>query len=137
MYVFFFLFFILNIENSQSYFFTNFFKHNFFNKFQEFNINHYNDFLKNNIKNDYTLNKIQHINMNIFNKVTEYLPELHKSGDSILVFNKKIINIILHSDLSDSLKKNLIINLIDLTLAADHAASHFLDIYQNFVHHIM
>ena len=50
---------------------------------------------------------------------------------------KKIINIILHSDLSDSLKKNLIINLIDLTLAADHAASHFLDIYQNFVHHIM
>ena len=37
----------------------------------------------------------------------------------------------------DDEKKKFITNILDLTLVADHTASHFLHIYQDFVHHII
>lgn len=124
---------------SESYIFTNFLNNPIIKKItsSEFNINHYNDFLKKHIKNDKIMEKIHDINMDIFKKVTLYLPDLHKSGDKILEMNQKMIHYVLESNIDDELKKKIITNILDLTLVADHAASHFLHIYQDFVHHII
>ena len=83
------------------------------------------------------MNKIHDINMDIFKKVTEYLPEFHKAGDNVLDMNQKLIHNILESNIDSEIKKKVIASILDLTLVFDHAASHFLHIYQDFVHHIM
>ena len=131
--------FLLFINLSESYIFTNFLNNPIIKKLtpKEFNINHYNDFLATHIKNDRIMNKIHDINMDIFKKVTEYLPEFHKAGDNVLDMNQKLIHNILESNIDSEIKKKVIASILDLTLVFDHAASHFLHIYQDFVHHIM
>lgn len=131
--------FLLFINLSESYIFTNFLNNPIIKKLtpKEFNINHYNDFLATHIKSDRIMNKIHDINMNIFKKVTEYLPEFHKAGDNVLDMNQKLIHNILESNIDSEIKKKVIASILDLTLVFDHAASHFLHIYQDFVHHIM
>ena len=131
--------FLLFINLSESYIFTNFLNNPIIKKLtpKEFNINHYNDFLATHIKSDRIMNKIHDINMNIFKKVTEYLPEFHKAGDNVLDMNQKLIHKILESNIDPDFKKKVIAAILDLTLVFDHAASHFLHIYQDFVHHIM
>ena len=133
-----FLFFLF-INLSESYIFTNFLNNPIVKKLtpKEFNINHYNDFLATHIKNDKIMNKIHDINMDIFKKVTQYLPEFHKAGDNVLDMNQHLIHKILESNIDPDLKKKVIASILDLTLVFDHAASHFLHIYQDFVHHIM
>ena len=133
-----FLFFLF-INLSESYIFTNFLNNPIVKKLtpKEFNINHYNDFLATHIKNDKIMNKIHDINMDIFKKVTQYLPEFHKAGDNVLDMNQHLIHKILESNIDPDLKKKIIASILDLTLVFDHAASHFLHIYQDFVHHIM
>lgn len=133
-----FLFFLF-INLSESYIFTNFLNNPIVKKLtpKEFNINHYNDFLAKHIKNEKIMNKIHDINMDLFKKVTEKLPEFHRAGDNILDMNQKLIHSILESNIDPNIKKNIIASILDLTLVCDHAASHFLSIYQNFVHHIM
>ena len=69
----------------------------------------------------------------IFNKITEKLPELHKSGDDILYKNEIIINNILESDIKDEDKKKLIKLLIDSTIFFDSLAGKFLKIYRSMV----
>ena len=137
MYFLFILFIFLNL--TESYFLTNFFNNPIIKKLslKEFNINDYNNFLDKHINSLYLNEKIHDISLNIFKKVTTYLPDFHKAGDSVLNMNQNVINIVLNSDLDDEIKKNIITNLLDLTLVFDHAASHFLHIYQDFVHHIM
>ena len=135
MTLFFFLFLFFSL--SESFFIPNPFNNPILKSIKEFNINDYNDFLKSNINNDFILKKIENINFFIFNKVTNHLPDFHRSGDDILNMNKNIINIIYNLDIDNDLKKKLITSLIDLTLTADHAASHFLHIYKDFVQHIM
>ena len=132
-----FFLFISLFSLSESYIFTNFFKNPLFSNIKEFNINDYNDFLKKNINNEFILDKVKDINMQIFKKVTLYLPDLHKSGDTILELNQKMIHYVLESNIDNELKKKIITSILDFTLVADHAASHFLHIYQDFVHHIM
>lgn len=131
--------FLLFINLSESYIFTNFLNNPIIKKLtpKEFNINHYNDFLATHIKSDRIMNKIHDINMDIFKKVTEYLPEFHKAGDNVLDMNQKLIHNILESNIDSEIKKKVIASILDLTLVFDHAASHFLHIYQDFVHHIM
>lgn len=131
--------FLLFINLSESYIFTNFLNNPIIKKLtpKEFNINHYNDFLATHIKSDRIMNKIHDINMDIFKKVTEYLPEFHKAGDNVLDMNQKLIHNILESNIDPEIKKKVIASILDLTLVFDHAASHFLHIYQDFVHHIM
>jgi len=131
------LFLFFNI--SESYIFTNFLNNPILKKItpKEFNINHYNDFLQKHIKNEAIMDKIHDINMNIFKKVTILLPDFHKSGDKVLEMNQNIIHTILESNIDCELKKKIIASVLDLTLVFDHAASHFLHIYQDFVHHIM
>ena len=51
--------------------------------------------------------------------------------------NQYMIHKILESNIDPEFKKNIITSLLDLTLVFDHAASHFLHIYQDSVHHIM
>lgn len=133
------LLFISLFSSSECYIFTNFLKHPFIQKItsSEFNINHYNDFLQKHIKNEMIMDKIHDINMHIFKKITLHLPDFHKSGDNILEMNQKMIHNILESNIDDELKKKFITNILDLTLVADHTASHFLHIYQDFVHHII
>lgn len=137
MYVLFFFLLFLNL--SESYIFTNFLNNPILRKLtpKEFNINHYNDFLAKHISNEKIMDKIHEINMDIFKKVTESLPDFHRAGDSVLDMNQKIIHKILESNIDPNIKKNIITSLLDLTLVFDHAASHFLHIYQDFVHHIM
>ena len=137
MYLIFLFFIFLNL--SESYIFTNFLNNPIVKKLtpKEFNINHYNDFLAKHINNEYIMDKIHDTNMDIFKKVTEFLPELHRSGDKVLDMNQYMIHKILESNIDPELKKNIITSLLDLTLVFDHAASHFLHIYQDFVHHIM
>ena len=124
---------------SESYIFTNFLNNPILKKLtpKEFNINHYNDFLAENIKSEAVMNKIHNINMEIFKKVTNNLPDFHKAGDKVLEMNQNIIHHVLESNIDPTLKKNIIAIVLDLTLVFDHAASHFLHIYQDFVHHIM
>ena len=131
--------FLLFINLSESYIFTNFLNNPIIKKLtpKEFNINHYNDFLATHIKSDRIMNKIHDINMDIFKKVTKYLPEFHKAGDNVLDMNQKLIHNILESNIDSEIKKKVIASILDLTLVFDHAASHFLHIYQDFVHHIM
>ncbi len=129
----FFLFFSLG----ESYIFTNFLNNPAFKHIKEFNINDYNDFLAKNIKNEAIMDKIHDINMDIFKKVTIYLPKLHQAGDKVLEMNQNIIHHILESNIDPELKKKIIAIVLDLTLVFDHAASHFLHIYQDFTHHIM
>lgn len=133
-----FLFFLF-INLSESYIFTNFLNNPIVKKLtpKEFNINHYNDFLAKHIKNEKIMNKIHDINMDLFKKVTEKLPEFHRAGDNILDMNQKLIHSVLESNIDPNIKKNIITTILDLTLVCDHAASHFLNIYQDFVHHIM
>ena len=137
MYLIFLFFLLFNL--SESYIFTNFLNNPIVKKLtpKEFNINHYNDFLAKHINNEYIMDKIHDTNMDIFKKVTEFLPELHRSGDKVLDMNQYMIHKILESNIDPELKKNIIASLLDLTLVFDHAASHFLHIYQDFVHHIM
>ena len=137
MYLIFLFFIFLNL--SEGYIFTNFLNNPIVKKLtpKEFNINHYNDFLAKHINNEKIMDKIHETNMNIFKKVTEFLPELHRSGDKVLDMNQYMIHKILESNIDPELKKNIIASLLDLTLVFDHAASHFLHIYQDFVHHIM
>lgn len=137
MYLIFLFFLLFNL--SESYIFTNFLNNPIVKKLtpKEFNINHYNDFLATHIKNDKIMNKIHDINMDIFKKVTQYLPEFHKAGDNVLDMNQHLIHKILESNIDPDLKKKIIASILDLTLVFDHAASHFLHIYQDFVHHIM
>ena len=137
MYLIFLFFLLFNL--SESYIFTNFLNNPIVKKLtpKEFNINHYNDFLAKHINNEYIMDKIHDTNMDIFKKVTEFLPELHRSGDKVLDMNQYMIHKILESNIDPELKKNIIASLLDLTLEFDHAASHFLHIYQDFVHHIM
>ena len=137
MYLLFLFFLFINL--SESYIFTNFLNNPIVKKLtpKEFNINHYNDFLATHIKNDKIMNKIHDINMDIFKKVTQYLPEFHKAGDNVLDMNQKLIHKILESNIDPDFKKKVIAAILDLTLVFDHAASHFLHIYQDFVHHIM
>ena len=137
MYFIFLFFLFLNL--SESYIFTNFLNNPIVKKLtpKEFNINHYNDFLAKHINNEKIMDKIHETNMDIFKKVTEFLPELHRSGDKVLDMNQYMIHKILESNIDPELKKNIIASLLDLTLVFDHAASHFLHIYQDFVHHIM
>ena len=136
MYLIFLFFLLFNL--SESYIFTNFLNNPIVKKLtpKEFNINHYNDFLAKHINNEYIMDKIHDTNMDIL-KVTEFLPELHRSGDKVLDMNQHLIHKILESNIDPELKKNIITSLLDLTLVFDHAASHFLHIYQDFVHHIM
>ena len=133
-----FLFFLF-INLSESYIFTNFLNNPIVKKLtpKEFNINHYNDFLARHIKNEKIMDKIHDINMDLFKKVTEKLPEFHRAGDNILDMNQKLIHNVLESNIDPNIKKNIITTILDLTLVCDHAASHFLNIYQDFVHHIM
>ena len=137
MYLIFLFFLLFNL--SESYIFTNFLNNPIVKKLtpKEFNINHYNDFLAKHINNEYIMDKIHDTNMDIFKKVTEFLPELHRSGDKVLDMNQYMIHKILESNIDPEFKKNIITSLLDLTLVFDHAASHFLHIYQDFVHHIM
>lgn len=137
MYLIFLFFLLFNL--SESYIFTNFLNNPIVKKLtpKEFNINHYNDFLAKHINNEYIMDKIHDTNMDIFKKVTEFLPELHRSGDKVLDMNQHLIHKILESNIDPEFKKNIITSLLDLTLVFDHAASHFLHIYQDFVHHIM
>ena len=137
MYLIFLFFLLFNL--SESYIFTNFLNNPIVKKLtpKEYNINHYNDFLAKHINNEYIMDKIHDTNMDIFKKVTEFLPELHRSGDKVLDMNQHLIHKILESNIDPELKKNIIASLLDLTLVFDHAASHFLHIYQDFVHHIM
>lgn len=99
--------------------------------------NNWNEFLFNNIKNEYIVNKIKEINMMLFRKATDVLPELHKSGDKLLMFNKHIIDKLLETEVDPQLKKEVIIKLLDITLIGDQVASNFLHIYQEFVKHIL
>ena len=99
--------------------------------------NNWNEFLMNNIKNEYIINDIKKINMILFRKATDILPELHKSGDKLLVFNKHIIDKLLETNIDPQVKKEAIIKLLDITLIGDGIASNFLHIYQEFVRHIM
>lgn len=99
--------------------------------------NNWNEFLFNNIKNEHVVNKIKEINMVLFRKATDVLPELHKSGDKLLVFNKHIIDKLLETNIDPQIKKEAIIKLLDITLIGDGIASNFLHIYQEFVRHIM
>lgn len=133
-----FLFFLF-INLSESYIFTNFLNNPIVKKLtpKEFNINHYNDFLAKHIRNEKIMNKIHDINMDLFKKVTEKLPEFHRTGDQILDMNQKLIHKVLESNIDPNIKKNIITTILDLALVCDHAASHFLNIYQDFVHHIM
>ena len=137
MYFIFLFFIFLNL--SECYIFTNFLNNPIVKKLtpKEFNINHYNDFLAKHINNEKIMDKIHKTNMDIFKKVTEFLPELHRSGDKVLDMNQYMIHKILESNIDPEFKKNIITSLLDLTLVFDHAASHFLHIYQDFVHHIM
>lgn len=137
MYLIFLFFLLFNL--SESYIFTNFLNNPIVKKLtpNEFNINHYNDFLAKHINNEKIMDKIHQTNMDIFKKVTEFLPELHRSGDKVLDMNQHLIHKILESNIDPEFKKNIIASLLDLTLVFDHAASHFLHIYQDFVHHIM
>ena len=137
MYFIFLFFIFLNL--SEGYIFTNFLNNPIVKKLtpKEFNINHYNDFLAKHINNEKIMDKIHKTNMDIFKKVTEFLPELHRSGDKVLDMNQYMIHKILESNIDPEFKKNIITSLLDLTLVFDHAASHFLHIYQDFVHHIM
>ena len=137
MYLIFLFFLLFNL--SESYIFTNFLNNPIVKKLtpKEFNINHYNDFLAKHINNEKIMDKIHETNMDIFKKVTEFLPELHRSGDKVLDMNQHLIHKILESNIDPEFKKNIITSLLDLTLVFDHAASHFLHIYQDFVHHIM
>lgn len=89
--------------------------------------------------NDYILNHIpKEINYNIFKKMTEMLPELHRSGDGILQQNDKLINQILELDnLNPELKKKMIKILLFLTVEGDHFASNLLEVYKRLVDHMM
>ena len=73
----------------------------------------------------------------IFNKITEKLPEFHKSGDDILYKNEIIINNILKSDMKDEDKKNLIKLILDATIFFDSLAGKFLRIYRSMVDEIL
>lgn len=99
--------------------------------------NNWNEFLFNNIKNEHVVNKIKEINMMLFRKATDVLPEFHKSGDKLLMFNKHIIDKLLETGVDPQVKKEIIIRLLDITLIGDQVASNFLHIYQEFVKHIM
>ena len=80
----------------------------------------------------------KHINYNIFKKMTEILPELHKTGDTLLQQNDKFINHILEMDtLNPELKKKIIKLLLILTIKGDHFASNILEVYKILVDHIM
>ena len=104
--------FLLFINLSESYIFTNFLNNPIIKKLtpKEFNINHYNDFLATHIKSDRIMNKIHDINMDIFKKVTEYLPEFHKAGDNVLDMNQKTSKMIVLEEkiigLLNKLKEN-------------------------------
>lgn len=73
----------------------------------------------------------------VFNKITEKLPEFHKSGDDILYQNEIIINKILNSDMKDDDKKKLIKLIIDSTIFFDSLAGKFLKIYRSMVDEIL
>ena len=80
----------------------------------------------------------KHINYNIFKKMTEILPELHKTGDTMLQENDKFINYILElENLNPELKKKVIKFLLILTIKGDHFASNILEVYKILVDHIM
>ena len=66
--------------------------HNIFNFLKSLNINNMNEYLLNNIENENIVNKIKENNMFLFRKETDILPELHRSGDKLLMFNKHIID---------------------------------------------
>lgn len=76
-------------------------------------------------------------NMFFFKKITEKLPEFHKSGDEILQNNEKWINEILESDMNETCKKHSIRGILDLTILADGVASNFLKIYRKMVDEIL
>ena len=109
----------------------------FYNFLKNFDINNINQYLLDNIENEDIVNKIKENNMYLFRKATDILPELHKSGDKLLVFNKHIIDKLLETNIDPQIKKEAIIKLLDLTLIGDGIASNFLHIYQEFVRHIM
>lgn len=76
-------------------------------------------------------------NMFFFKKITEKLPDFHKSGDDVLHQNEKIINQILNSTIPDSCKKHSIRGVLDVTIFADGMASTFLKIYRKMVDEIL
>ena len=121
---------ILNENNSEK-------SREIFDFIKNLNINNINEYLLNNIENEYIVNKIKENNMFLFRKATDILPELHKSGDKLLNFNKNIIDKLLETSIDPHIKKEAIIKLLDITLIGDSIASNFLHIYQEFVKHIL
>ena len=96
-------------------------------------------FLLFNVVNSFNFRSFKaNLHRKIFDKITEKLPELHKSGDEILYNNEKLINDILENPyLHDDCKKTMVKCVLDFTIAADGMASSFLKMYRKMVDEIL